>query len=60
MQKVIGVLLIISEGITFTNKEHRFKVGHAEIVSINSSWDHDKSEFDDSFNAAEDKQYGSA
>ena len=32
---VINIIRCIEEGIPFTNKEHRFKVGHAEIVSIN-------------------------
>ena len=34
---VINIIRCIEEGVPFTNKEHHFKVEHAEIVSINSS-----------------------
>ncbi len=35
---VINIIRCIEEGVPFTNKEHRFKVGHAEIVSTISNF----------------------
>ena len=33
---VINIIRCIEEGVTYTNKEHRFKVGYSEIIAINS------------------------